>query len=184
VQIKQDISDAVIRFHVIANSDSLEDQVVKYKVRDRILAGVQQVMESAETKEEAQQLLERQLDTIVELADKVLEEEGMEYRTTAGFEHTNFPEKSYGDLTFPKGDYDAVRILLGDGKGQNWWCVMFPTLCLVEGTCEEVPETSKEKLKEALGEDEFQLLTKEKGDLQVEYRVRIPKWLKKWLERI
>jgi len=183
-RMQHHISNAVIRFHVIANSDSQVDQDVKYKVRDRILSDVQTIMAGAGSKKEAKELLEGQLETITAAADGVLKEEGMQYTAAAGMEYTAFPEKTYGDLTFPAGDYDAVRVVLGDGGGQNWWCVMFPTLCLVDGTCETVPKMSKKKLKKVLADDEYSLLTKQKEDMEIEYRVHMPKWLKKLLKKI
>lgn len=177
VQMQKDISDAVIRFHVIANSDSDVDQAVKYKVRDTVLQEVQMAMEQADTKGEAEEILQSKLDMMTETANRVLSEEGMEYRATAVLERTEFPVKTYGDLTFPAGDYEAVRILLGTGEGQNWWCVMFPTLCLVDGTCETVPEESKEKLKSSLTKKEYRSLLKvQKKGVAVEYRFRLEKW--------
>ncbi len=177
-QMQQDISDAVIRFHVVANSDSREDQAVKYEVRDAVLKEVQRAMETAGTKAEAEEVLELGLGEITETANRVLSEQGMEYQAMAVLETTGFPVKTYGDLTFPAGNYEAVNVYLGEGSGQNWWCVMFPTLCLVDGTCETVPEESKEKLKNSLTQKEYQsLLKKQKKGGNVEYRFRLKEWL-------
>ena len=173
VQMQRDISDAVIRFHVIANSDSKEDQRIKYQVRDRILGRVQSAMERAQTKEEAEEILSAQLAAITEEANQILLEEGADYQAEAVLEHTKFPVKTYGDLTFPAGEYEAVRVVLGTGKGHNWWCVMFPTLCLVDGTCEKVPKQSKKKLKKALTKKEYHSLLKEEGGVLYEYRFRL-----------
>lgn len=176
--MQQDISDAVIRFHVVANSDSHEDQAVKYEVRDTILKEVQYAMAGAGTKEEAEEILQSRLDNITETANQVLSEQGMDYRARAVLETTEFPVKTYGDLTFPAGCYEAVNVYLGTGSGQNWWCVMFPTLCLVDGTCEVVPEESKEKLKSSLSKKEYKsLLKKQKNGITVEYRFRLEEWL-------
>lgn len=180
IQMQKDISDAVIRFHVIANSDSDKDQAVKLKVRNEILADMQAVMEQAETKEEAERILSSQLDHLTETANRVLSTEGMDYKANVVLERTKFPVKTYGDLTFPAGDYEAVRVLLGNGTGHNWWCVMFPTLCLLDGTCETVPENSKKKLKDSLTEKEYNsLLTAEHNGIKYEYRFRIKEWFSK-----
>lgn len=177
-RMQQDISDAVIRFHVVANSDSIEDQRVKYEVRDTILGEVQCAMAAADTKAEAEEILQLQLEKITETANQVLSEQGMDYRARAVLEQTEFPVKTYGDLTFPAGSYEAVNVYLGTGSGQNWWCVMFPTLCLVDGTCEVVPEESKEKLKSSLSKKEYKyLLKKQKNGITVEYRFRLEEWL-------
>lgn len=176
-QMQKDISEAVIRFHVIANSDSDEDQAVKHKVRDEILADVQSAMAGAETKKDAEKILCSQLDVLTETANRVLLAEGMDYQAQVVLERTEFPVKTYGDLTFPAGDYEAVRVLLGNGKGHNWWCVMFPTLCLLDGTCEKVPEESKEKLQASLTEGEYNsLLTAEYNGIKYEYRFRLKEW--------
>jgi stage II sporulation protein R len=171
--MQKDISEAVIRFHVIANSDSEEDQKIKYKVRDGVLESVQAAMEEAENKEEAEQVLASQLDVITDAANEILAGEGVSYRAKAVMEETQFPEKTYGDLTFPAGTYEAVRLLLGTGEGKNWWCVMFPTLCLVDGTCEKVPKKARQKLKESLTREEYHSLIKKENGINYEYRFRL-----------
>lgn len=179
-QMQKNISDAVIRFHVIANSDSKEDQAIKYKVRDEILQDVQSAMEKAKTKKDAKKILCSQLDDLTEKANQVLSTEGMDYKANVVLEKTKFPVKTYGDLTFPEGDYEAVRVLLGSGGGHNWWCVMFPTLCLLDGACEKVPTKSKEKLQDALTEGEYNsLLTQEHNGIKYEYRFRLGEWFSK-----
>lgn len=130
----------IIRLHVIANSDSEADQTLKLKVRDEII----KYMEGQEDLEECRKYIISHLDDITRNADKVIESEGFDYKSTAELGVFYIPEKSYEDLTLPAGNYEALRIVLGEGQGQNWWCVIFPNLCLIDGDSEDA--TSSDKL--------------------------------------
>ncbi len=135
------------RLHVVANSDSAADQAVKLQVRDAVLAVTGEGMEASMNKEEAISYMKAHIDEVLEAANGVLKENGMDYTARAEIGVFAFPEKSYGDTTYPAGDYDALRLVLGEGEGQNWWCVMFPPLCLVNTdalTKEEGAETEAE----------------------------------------
>ena len=122
----------LIRFHVIANSDTVYDQSVKLKVRDRVLDTVQPLLKNAENAEEAGEILKENKDRITETANKVLKEENCDYTAETTLGTSLFPTKSYGDLTLAAGKYKACRIILGDGRGKNWWCVLYPPLCFVD----------------------------------------------------
>ena len=119
------------RLHILANSDSAEDQAVKLKVRDAILELTEEGVLQCHNKEDAKAYMQAHLEEIVARADEVLQEENFPYRATAEIGRFDFPDKTYGDVTYPAGEYDALRIKLGAAEGQNWWCVMFPPLCLV-----------------------------------------------------
>jgi len=118
------------RLHVVANSDSAADQTVKLKVRDAVIEELYE-MEQVSSAEEAAEAAAARMDDIIAAADKVLEENGMEYRAAAEIGVFPFPDKEYGGKVYPAGDYPALRIVLGEGAGQNWWCVLFPPLCIV-----------------------------------------------------
>ena len=120
------------RLHIIANSDSAADQEVKLKVRDAILELVNEYMKDINTKEEAQEYISSNLQIIKEKADSILKENGMDYTAIPIIGRFEFPDKTYGDVVYPAGEYDALRIILGKGEGKNWWCVLFPPLCLME----------------------------------------------------
>lgn len=122
----------LIRFHVIANSDTVYDQSVKLKVRDRVLNVVQPLLENAENSEDAGRILRNNRELINETANEVLKEENCGYTAETTLGTSLFPTKSYGDLTLAAGKYKACRIILGDGRGKNWWCVLYPPLCFVD----------------------------------------------------
>ena len=128
------IGKNLIRFHVIANSDSETDQNVKLEIRDAILKKVGPQLEKAETTEAAKEYLQNNLDTITEIANGILSKKSMGYKATASVGQFDFPVKSYNSITLPAGKYTALRVVLGNADGKNWWCVMFPPLCFIDVT--------------------------------------------------
>ena len=127
-----DIKDKLIRFHVIANSDTDEDQNLKLKVRDKVVEALSEKLSNVNSLEEAEKVLEENIDYVNEIAKEVIEENNYTYEVTTMLSYENFPDKVYGDCVFPQGNYEAFRVIIGEGKGQNWWCVMFPSLCFVD----------------------------------------------------
>lgn len=140
-----EIKDKLIRFHVIANSDSVEDQNVKLLVRDAIIDSLNNELAAAKDINEAREILAANIDKVNETAEQVLLENGFQYGVATSLSKENFPDKVYGDCIFPQGNYEAYRIVLGNGKGHNWWCVMFPTLCFVDETKNNVNSEAIEK---------------------------------------
>lgn len=124
-------AESVVRLHIIANSDSQEDQAVKLKVRDSVLAYMRSI-NSPKNKEEALAVIKDSTQVFKEIADGVLKQENFEYEASAEVGCFTFPAKQYGSAWYPAGEYDALKVTLGDGKGKNWWCVMFPPLCLMD----------------------------------------------------
>ena len=124
----------VMRFHVLANSDSDRDQQIKYKVRDAIVAYLTPRLEQITSSGEARQIIADNREQLITVADEVLTKEQAGYQAQFQMGEFDFPIRSYGTLLFPAGRYEAVRILLGQGSGQNWWCVLFPPLCFIDGT--------------------------------------------------
>lgn len=127
-----DIKDKLIRFHVIANSDTDEDQNLKLKVRDKVVEALSEKLSNVNSLEEAEDVLEENIDYVNEIAKEVIEENNYTYEVITMLSYENFPDKVYGDCVFPQGNYEAFRVIIGEGKGQNWWCVMFPSLCFVD----------------------------------------------------
>lgn len=127
---QRELADSVIRFHVIANSDSQEDQSLKLAVRDRVLAQAEELYPQDATLEEARQALEGHLNALAAAGQAVVEEQGYDYPVSAQLTRCWFPTKEYEGFALPAGDYEALRIVIGEGAGQNWWCVAFPPLCL------------------------------------------------------
>ncbi|MDU2490210.1 MAG: stage II sporulation protein R [Clostridium celatum] len=127
-----DIQDKLIRFHVIANSDTDEDQNLKLKVRDKVVEALSEKLSNVNSLEEAENILKENIDYVNEIAKEVIEENNYTYEVNTMLSYENFPDKVYGDYIFPQGNYEAFRVIIGEGKGQNWWCVMFPSLCFVD----------------------------------------------------
>lgn len=121
------------RLHILGNSNGTEDQQVKLKVRDSVLEAAKDIAK-CRNEAEAEEYIKNNLGIILETANETLEENGFDYTATAETGNFHFPEKSYNNVTYPEGDYKALRIILGEGKGDNWWCVMFPPLCISEIT--------------------------------------------------
>lgn len=127
---RKELDDAVIRLHVVAASDSEADQAVKLKVRDAVLSAMEDTLASAADKEQAQAALEERLSELEAVANQVLESEGVTDRAAVSLTEEEFPTREYDTFTLPAGVYDSLRITIGSGQGHNWWCVVFPSLCV------------------------------------------------------
>lgn len=146
--------DDFIRFHVIANSNSAEDQALKLTVRDEVLKEVSRELADMDSIGESRGWLEENAGKINEIAEKVIAREGYEYSAETETGMRWIPEKSYGSVTFPAGNYNAFTIKIGEGEGENWWCVMFPPICIIgeergedgEALAEEFEGTKYEEL--------------------------------------
>ncbi|WP_032121287.1 stage II sporulation protein R [Clostridium amazonitimonense] len=153
------IKDKVIRFHVIANSDSIDDQDVKLKVRDEILEYIYPKLENSKSLEESREILRANDEEMQNIAIKVLRANNYNYEVKSKLSNEIFPVKTYGSITLPQGEYEAYRLIIGEGKGQNWWCVMFPPLCFVDITKGEVSYKETENvMKKTLNEEEYNLI--------------------------
>ncbi len=122
----------LIRFHVIANSDSDRDQALKRKVRDLIVKEMTPEFSEAKNLDQAREIAASHLEEIRSIAVEEVKDWGEDYPVSVQLGNFDFPVKSYGDLTLPAGNYEAVRVVIGDGQGANWWCVLFPPLCFVD----------------------------------------------------
>ncbi len=158
-QMQQDLAEEVFRFHVLANSDSEEDQALKMQVKEAVIAYMKEEIPSSDSVETTKEWAKSHLDAIVNLAEAVICEEGYAYEVTAEVTTCDFPEKTYGDITFPPGEYEALRIEIGEAKGQNWWCVLYPNLCFIDAVHAVVPEKGKKDLKKVLEEDTYEMVT-------------------------
>lgn len=161
--IYEDIVDKIIRFHVIANSDSDEDQALKLKVRDRVVEFISGKLDESISLEESREIILSNKEEMEGIAREVIEENNYSYGVVSNLSRENFPDKVYGDVIFPQGEYEAYRIIIGDGDGENWWCVMFPPLCFVDGTKEVVDSSEVKKQIEEGEEDSPNENVKEKN---------------------
>ena len=157
--VSEDIEKSVFRLHVIANSDSKEDQNLKYIVRDGILDYINKLSANCSSKEEVILLANENKEELYNIAKKIIEENGYNYDVNISIGNFEFPTKTYGDISFPAGNYDALRVEIGEAKGQNWWCVMFPPLCFVDVTSGIVPDESKQTIKDNLSNEEYDLIS-------------------------
>lgn len=156
--ISTDLQKNVFRLHVIANSDSEEDQNLKLKVRDNVIKYMNTLCSKTTSKEEAIEIANAHLNEFKKIALSTIKENGCNYDVNISIDNVFFPTKTYGDISLPEGYYDALRIKIGKAEGKNWWCVMFPPLCFVDVTSGIVPDDSKELLKENLSQEEYDLI--------------------------
>lgn len=126
----EEIRGDVLRLHVLANSDSEEDQQLKLKVRDALLEKGKNIFDGSVTKENAEEKIEKEKELLIETAKEVIEENGFDYDVKITVTDEFFTTRTYENITLPAGRYKALRVLIGESSGQNWWCVMFPPLCI------------------------------------------------------
>ena len=131
---KVELQSQVLRLHVVANSDNAEDQAVKLKVRDALIAELSPLLDQVDSKEEAQALIGDMLTRLEEVANEVLESSGFSQQAKVTLDRENFDTRVYDTFSLPAGIYDSLRVTIGEGEGQNWWCVVFPSLCVPAAT--------------------------------------------------
>ncbi len=149
---------SILRFHVRANSDSQEDQALKMAVKEDVVTMLKPLLENCQSVEESKDIIVSNMQTIYTTAVNTVMEQGYDYTIKVYVTEEEFPAKTYGDLTFPEGSYQALRIDIGKARGQNWWCVMYPPLCFVDESTTVVSEDGKELLKENLTDEEYRQL--------------------------
>ena len=157
--VSSDIQKSVFRLHVLANSNSDEDQSLKYKVRDELLDYMNSLCAGITSKEEAILMVENNKENFEEIALKVIHEHGFNYSVNINIGNFEFPTKNYGDISLPAGMYDALRVEIGNASGQNWWCVMFPSLCFIDISSGVVEEDSKNLLKDNLSDESYTIVS-------------------------
>ena len=170
--VSTDISNSVFRLHVIANSNSDEDQALKYKVRDNLLNYMNNICSNCSTKEEAINLVTLHQKEFRQVALDTIESEGYSYDVKINIGNFEFPTKNYGDISLPAGFYDALRVEIGKAEGRNWWCVMFPSLCFVDVSSGIVPEESKEKLQNVLSNEEYSIIS-DNSNSEIKFKFKL-----------
>ena len=167
--LQPEIADKILRFHVLANSDSKEDQEVKKKVRDAVGAMMEPRLAGSRNLEETEAIVQQSMEKIVEVATETLEENGYYYGASARLANVEFPVKSYGAYTFPAGEYEALQVTLGEGEGHNWWCVLYPNMCF-RGSVYEIPsDEAKHALREVLTPEEYEDIFRH-GKYQIRFK--------------
>lgn len=155
-----EIPNDVFRFHILANSDSEEDQALKLKVRDKVLERTKILFDTANSKSDAEKFVKANLETIEKIAQNEVYKNGYNYPVKAEVVNMHFDTRYYESYTLPSGMYDALRITIGNAKGHNWWCVMYPSICI------SMVDEGKDRAKDALSDDEYSVVT----DNKVEYK--------------
>ena len=157
---RKDLADSAIRFHVLANSDSPMDQKLKMDVKENVVNYIYKNTKDFDSVEETQVFLTRNDNAIRSIAQHTVNSYGFDYSVTSNFGVSEFPVKSYGDITFPEGSYTSYTLSIGEGKGHNWWCVLYPPLCFVDASTGIVPDSSKERLHDSLTDQEYNSIVK------------------------
>lgn len=158
-ELQEHLAQEVLRFHVLANSDSEADQELKLQVRDAVLEYMEENMPEEDSADAAKDWVRAHIDTLENVSRQAAAQAGADYPVSAAVTTCWFPDKSYGDVTFPAGNYEALRIEIGEAKGHNWWCVLYPGLCFTDTVNAVVPDEGKEKLKNVLTEEEYSRVT-------------------------
>ena len=167
---QKEIAGKVLRFHVLANSDTWEDQLLKLKVRDGVLEYLSEKTKSCESLDSCRAVIAECLEEVVSQAQSIIESYGYNYNVNVRISEKYFPKKDYGEMTFPRGYYEAVTIEIGSGAGRNWWCVLFPNLCFSDAVTARVSDASKELLEEQLTGDAYIALL-EGENVQIRFKI-------------
>ncbi len=175
------LADKILRLHVIANSDSEEDQQLKLAVKEAIVNHIENNSAGLTSKSDYINYIHENKEQLISIATQIIQEQGYSYTVDFSVENTYFPVKTYGDLTFPSGCYDALCIRIGNASGKNWWCVLYPPLCFVDLTYGIVPEDSKNSLHSIVGDNDYQSLLYGGEDVTVKPRSLILDTINEWL---
>ncbi len=170
--------ESTFRLHILANSDSPEDQRMKYELRDYILTDLGAVFSSCPTKEATVALAERNIPYIEQRSNEFLMTHGYDCTVKCSVENTEFPTRVYGEMTLPAGNYDALRVVIGDGAGKNWWCVLFPSVCIKAASVQTGPILTRALYEQRKAADRMTAdsLRAERGG--VEYRFALYDFIK------
>lgn len=161
--------DSIIRFHVIANSDSEEDQNLKLKVKNKVIEYLYDKLDKSESLEESRQIIKDNMEDVKKIASQVINNSNYSYDVKVELGRENFPDKAYGNIVLPQGNYEAFRVIIGQGEGKNWWCVMFPPLCFVDESKAQVQyEETEEKLKHQINDKD---ISEENNNTKIKFKV-------------
>ncbi len=171
--VMSDLKENIVRLHVVANSDDQEAQELKLKVRDSVTQYTAQLLEESESAEESYKILQANIDKIQQVAETRARAEGCDLPVTANIGEFEFPVKSYGNITLPTGNYNAVKVTIGTGEGQNWWCVLFPPLCFVDSEATAVSASGSVQLQENLDNETYEVIenSEEEGKVKIRFKI-------------
>lgn len=171
LSLQKSLANKVLRLHILANSNSSFDQELKLKVRDEVVNYLTPLLKDSSNLAETKDIISKNIDAINNLAQNTVLKYS-NYKTTSTLAISNFPTKQYGSISFPAGNYDALKIVIGNGDGNNWWCVMFPPLCFTDSSAGEFDDNSEKKLQENLSDEEYYMINNyEKPEVKVKFRI-------------
>ncbi len=156
--LSNNYKDKLIRFHVLANSDNEKDQQLKLKVRDEVIKYLQPMLKKSKSIQESESIILRECDNLKKISKNIIKENGYDYNVKVNLQYSKFPAKQYSNIVLPAGEYKSLKIIIGEGEGRNWWCVMFPPLCFVDENNSVIDKETDEKLQDVLTEDEYKLI--------------------------
>jgi len=178
-----EVKNSLIRFHVIANSDNEDDQKLKIEVKNKVIDYLYPYLNSSESLDESRKIIKDKMQDVKKIAEEVIKNNNYQYDVKVELSRENFPDKSYGNITLPQGNYEAFRIIIGNGQGRNWWCVMFPPLCFVDESKAQVEyDKTEEKIKASEGKvigdeevniDKSELNNKKEANIEVNNNIQI-----------
>lgn len=173
------LSQNLVRLHVVANSDSAADQALKLEVRDAIIEYMKVELATSKDINETRAIINNNLKNIEEVSNKVIKKNNSSYSVKASMGNYDFPTKTYGDIALPAGEYQALRVVIGEGTGANWWCVLFPPLCFVDATHGTIPDSVKQDLKSSLSTEEYAIITSadNDGDIPIKIKFKVVEFL-------
>lgn len=169
--VSQSLSDNIFRLHILANSDSEKDQSLKLKVRDGILEYMETLTNNISDKQTVIELSKQHTEDFKQIAKKIIQENDYNYTVNIEIGNFYFPTKYYGNISLPAGNYDALKIQIGEAKGQNWWCSLFPPLCFVSVSSGVVDENGEKYLKENLSEEEFAIISNSSSEVEFKFKI-------------
>ena len=165
------VADSILRFHVVANSDSEADQALKLLVRDAVLEEYHEILANVDDRVASVAIIRAELENIETIAAGVVSDVGFDYNVDVKLSNQFFPTRAYGGLMLPPGMYDALTIRIGSASGQNWWCVMFPPLCFVDETQAELSPESREQFAAVLDDRAYELVSSGNNNIHVRFAV-------------
>ncbi len=165
------LQDNIFRLHILANSDSEKDQALKLCVRDSVIDYMEKINSGSKTKEETIKVVSDNLEEIKKIAEDKIQELGFNYDVNLEIGNFNFPTKYYGNISLPAGNYDALKINIGEAQGQNWWCSLFPPLCFIDISSGYLEDEDKEILEKNLSEEEFMLISSSSPDIKLKFKI-------------
>lgn len=169
--ISNSLENNIFRLHIIANSDSIEDQSLKLKIRDNIISYLEKICDNCKSKTDFKDVINNNLDNLKQIAENTVNECGFNYKIKLEIDNFYFPTKEYGNISLPAGYYDGLKIKVGNAIGQNWWCSLFPPLCFTDISSGIVEDEAKDNLEKNLSKEEFSIISSSNSIYKLKFKL-------------